>query len=141
MSPNPTPPAAAPAKALVVTLWVVQVLLAVAFGMAGVMKSTMPIADLAQNMGWPGVVPAALVRLIGVAELSGALGMILPAATRIRPALTPIAGLGLVLVMLLAAAFHLSRGEAQLVPINVVLGSLAAFVAWGRLRKAPIAAR
>lgn len=128
-------------KALHVTLWVTQGLLAVAFGMAGVMKTTMPIADLARQMGWPGVLPAGLVRFIGLSELAGAIGLILPAATRIRPSLTALAGLGLALVMVLAALFHISRGEVQALPINLTLGALAAFVAWGRFRKAPIAAR
>jgi hypothetical protein len=128
-------------KALHVSLWIVQVLLAAAFGMAGVMKTTVPIVELARKMVWPGGVPAALVRFIGVSELAAALGLVLPAATRVRPILTPIAAGGLVLVMALAAAFHLSRGEAQMLPINLILGALAAFVAWGRAKKAPISAR
>jgi hypothetical protein len=128
-------------KALHVSLWVVQLLLAAAFGMAGVMKTTVPIAELARKMVWPGVVPAALVRFIGVSELAAALGLVLPAATRVRPILTPVAAGGLVLVMALAGAFHLSRGEAQMLPINLILGGLAAFVAWGRAKKAPISAR
>ena len=89
-------------------------------------------------MGWPGDLPPALVRFIGASELAGALGLVLPSATRIRPLLTPLAAMGLVIVMLLAALFHISRGEWLALPINAVLGGLAAFVAWGRLRKAPI---
>jgi putative oxidoreductase len=71
----------------------------------------------------------------------GALGLVVPSATRIKPWLTPLAGAGLLTVMILASLFHLSRGEANLAPINVVLGALAAFVAWGRWKKAPIAPR
>ncbi len=137
MSPSraPTVPGSI---AINVTLWIAQLLLAVAFGMAGIMKSTQPIPDLAAAMGWPGDLPAVVVRFIGASELGGALGLVLPSATRIRPLLTPLAAIGLVLVMLLAALFHISRGEWSALPINVVLGGLAAFVAWGRLRKAPI---
>ncbi len=124
--------------AIHVTLWIVQLLLAAAFGMAGVMKATQPIADLATALGWPGDLPAGLVRFIGASELAGALGLVLPSATRIRPLLTPLAAIGLVIVMVLAAVFHVSRGEWFALPSNVVLGGLAAFVAWGRLRKAPI---
>lgn len=76
---------------------------------------------------------------------SGALGLVLPAATRIRPRLTPVAALGLVTVMLLAVlfhvVFHVARGEFQMLPVNVVLGGLASFVAWGRFEKVPIAPR
>jgi len=128
-------------KAAHVSLWIVQIVLAAMFGMAGVMKLTTPIAALAQQMGWPGAVPELLVRFIGLSELAGAFGLILPSVTRIRPALTSLAAAGLVVVMLLASVFHIMRGEFQALPINVVLGALAAFVAWGRSRKAPIEAR
>ena len=121
-----------------VSLWLVQLLLAVAFGMAGIMKTTQPIAELAAVMGWPDDLPPLLVRFIGASELAAALGLVMPAATRIRPLLTPLAAMGLVLVMVLASLFHISRGEWSSLPTNVVLGGLAAFVAWGRLRKAPI---
>ncbi|MEW6434368.1 MAG: DoxX family protein [Myxococcota bacterium] len=120
--------------------WTAQVLLATAFGMAGTMKTFTPIEELAQKLPWVTSLPN-LVRFIGVSELAGALGLILPAATRVKPVLTPVAALGLVVVMVLAAGFHILRGEVQAVPINAVLGGLAAFVAWGRLRKAPIAER
>ena len=120
-------------------LWVAQVLLACAFGMAGVMKSTQPVEALVQGgMAWAGQVPPTLVRFIGISELLGAIGLILPAATKIKPSLTPLAALGLLTIMILAMAFHLSRGEIQVTPINIALGGLAAFVAWGRTKKAPI---
>jgi uncharacterized membrane protein YphA (DoxX/SURF4 family) len=128
-------------KGLHIALWVVQAMLAVAFGMAGSMKATKPIADLAQQMVWAGDVPAALVRFIGVSEFAAALGLVLPAATRIQPRLTALAAAGIVLVMVLASLFHLSRGEAGALPVNFVFAGLAAFVAWGRARKAPIAPR
>jgi uncharacterized membrane protein YphA (DoxX/SURF4 family) len=109
--------------------------------MAGLMKLSTPIEQLHQQMSWTLTVPTLLVRFIGASELAGAIGLILPAATRIQPRLTPLAAAGLVLVMILAAAFHISRGELVMLPINIFLGSLAAFVAWGRARKAPIAPR
>jgi len=128
-------------KALHIALWVAQLLLAAAFGFAGVLKSTMPIDELAAKMVWPGAIPPALVRFIGVSELAGALGLVLPAATRIKPVLTPIAAVGLIVVMVLAAGFHVLRGELFALPVNFGFAALAAFVAWGRLRKAPIAGR
>lgn len=132
--------APSPSKAWTIGLWVVQVLVAAMFGMAGFMKTTTPIEVLAANMPWVSSMPG-LVRFIGIAELLGAIGMILPAATRIRPILTPAAGGGLATVMVLAAVFHLTRGEYSGIIANAVLGLLAAFVAWGRLSKAPIAPR
>ncbi len=133
--------AARPRRALRLTLWVAQGLLAAAFAASGLMKLTQPVAVLAAQMPWVASVPAALVRLIGAAELAGALGLVLPSLTRIRPRLTMLAALGLVAVMGLASAFHLSRGEGVMLPVNLVLAALAAFVAWGRSTAAPIAPR
>ena len=89
----------------------------------GAMKATQPIAVLVDTLGWPAAVPAALVRVIGVAELLGGLGLILPAATRVKPMLTPLAGVGLAMVMLLATIFHISRGELGALPLPLVLGA------------------
>ena len=128
-------------RGLRIALWVAQILLAVAFGMSGLMKLTTPVADLAQQMAWVGSVPAGLVRFIGAAELAGAIGLILPALTRIQPRLTALAAVGLIVVMVLASIVHASRGEFGMLPVNLVLGALAAFVAWGRGKAAPIAPR
>jgi len=131
---------ARPSKGLHYGLWVAQVLLFAAFMMAGLMKVTTPIAELAVKMAWVAEMPA-LVRFIGTSELLGAIGVLLPAATRIKPILTPIAAAALVVVMVLAAGFHIYRGEIPQMAPSVILGLLAAFVAWGRFTKAPIAAR
>lgn len=128
----------APSKGWHIALWVLQVILALAFGMAGFMKLTAPIAELAKQMPWTTEVPAGLVRFIGGAELAGALGLIVPMLTRIRPSLTGLAASGLTLVMVLAAGFHLIRGEVTMIAPSLVLGALACLVAWGRAKKAPV---
>ena len=128
-------------KGLRVGLWIVQGLLAVGFAMAGLTKLGQPIAEMAKSIPWVTTVPEALVRFIGISELAGALGLILPSVTRIKPVLTAWAAVGLVAVMVLAAAFHISRGEVQMLPVPIVLGGMAAFVGWGRFGKARIAAR
>ena len=76
---------------------------------------------------------------IGICEFLGGIGLILPAMTRVKPKLTPFAGLGLALVMMLAGVFHIARGEYIFVPVNLVLGGVAAFIAYGRLSVRPIA--
>jgi uncharacterized membrane protein YphA (DoxX/SURF4 family) len=124
-----------------IALWIAQVLVAVLFMMSGVMKTFMPIEELMKNVPWAADVPTALVRFIGASELAGALGVILPAATRIKPMLTPLAAAGITTIMVLACAFHGVRGETAGMITNVVLGLPAAFVAWGRFRKVPIAPR
>lgn len=112
-------------------LWAAAAVLAVLYLMAGGMKATQPIDKLAAQMKWPADLPR-LTRFVGVAEVLGAIGLILPLATGILPWLTPLAALCLVLVQVLAIGFHVMRKEFQIVPANIVLLALAAFVAWGR---------
>jgi uncharacterized membrane protein YphA (DoxX/SURF4 family) len=131
---------AKPARGLSVFLWIAQILLALVFGFAGAMKLATPIAELAKNAAWIKD-SAFLVRFIGISEVAGALGMLLPSLTRIKPKLTSLAAVGIFIIMVLATGFHLMRGEAKFTPLTLALGALAAFVAWGRFRKAPIAAR
>lgn len=124
-----------------IALWIVQVVLAFFFLMVGGTKLTTPASELAQQMGWINDAPTWLPTFIGAAEVLGALGLILPAATRILPILTALAADGLATIMLLAAILHISRGEFGPVPMNVLLLLLAAFVAYGRWKLAPIAPR
>jgi hypothetical protein len=113
-------------------LWLVQALLALVFGYVGATKLAMPFSALATRFPQVSDLPEALIRFIGAAEVLGALGLILPGLTRVRPALTAHAAAGLALVMALAALFHVWRGEFSVVPVPVVLGGLATFVAWSR---------
>lgn len=128
-------------KSLRFTLWLTQLVLALMFGMAGWMKSVMPAVELGMYVPWAPDVPLALVRFIGASEFLGALGLVLPALTRIKPVLTPLAAALLVVVMILAMIFHLVRGEPASIVMPLILGLLAAFVAWGRYYRAPIAPR
>lgn len=112
-------------------LWAAQVVLALLYLMAGYMKAFRPIADLDKMMHWPGQYPR-LTRFVGVSEVLGAIGLILPLATGILPWLTTLAAVCLVVVQVLAFGFHMSRKESQVLPANVVLFLLAAFVVWGR---------
>lgn len=130
-----------PGRVFGIALWIAQLLLAVAFVVTGAMKLFQPMDVLGATMGWPADLPSGVVRFIGLVEVAGGLGVVLPALTRIRPRLTPLAAMGLVTVMALAAAFHLSRGELGEIPPNVILGLLAGFVAWGRGQVAPVAPR
>ena len=133
--------AARPSRALHVTLWLAQLLLATAFFLVGYTHAIAPIDVAIARAPWVASLPVALVRFIGVAELAGALGLLLPAATRIKPTLTPLAAAGLATMMVLAIPFHLVRGEMTEIVINVVLGTLAAFVAFGRTWRVRIPAR
>lgn len=113
-------------------LWIVAGLLAAAFLAAGVMKATQPREKLAHNMGWVDDFDAGTVTTIGILEILAAIGLVLPAIVDVAPVLVPVAATGIVIIMLGAIRTHLRRNESQMVPVNVILLLLAAFVAWGR---------
>jgi uncharacterized membrane protein YphA (DoxX/SURF4 family) len=115
-----------------VVLWVLQILLAAIFAMAGLMKVGRPHEQLREKLPWVEDFSPATVRFIGAVELLGAMALVLPAATGIAPVLTPVAATGLALVMALAALTHRRRGEPGAIAFNAVLLVLAAVVAWGR---------
>jgi uncharacterized membrane protein len=115
-----------------VVLWILQGVLAVAFLVTGFSKALRPKEALAGQMAWVNDFSANAVKLIGVAEILGALGLVLPALTGIAPVLTPIAAVGLMIVMVGAAVTHARRKENQVIIANAVLFVLLAVVAWGR---------
>ncbi len=114
-------------------LWIIQVLLALLFLFAGGMKLVMPIEEMTKQIALPG----SFLRFIGVAELLGGLGLVLPGLLRVRPGLTPLAAAGLVIIMIGATALTLVVGLVASALIPLVVGLLAAFVAYGRWRLAP----
>ncbi|MDQ5852539.1 MAG: DoxX family protein [Chloroflexota bacterium] len=120
-----------------IALWVVQVVLAGMFLMAGVTKA-FQYERARASLPWVKDVPRGMVTFIGLSELLGGLGLLLPALTGILPWLTPLAAAGLALVMLLAIGFHASRREAPAIAFNSVLLVLAAFVAYGRFFVLPL---
>lgn len=128
-------------KAINIVLWIAQGLLAIMFIMAGLMKSTQPVEALIEALPWVEKTPLTLVRFIGISEVLGGFGLLLPSILRIKPELTVKAALGLALVMVLASVFHASRGEFSAIGMNVILLGIALFIAWGRSKKAPIQAK
>ncbi len=114
-------------------LWIVQGLLALLFLFAGGMKLVLPLEALAGPVPLPGP----FLRFIGVAEVLGALGLILPGLLRMRPGLTPLAAAGLVIIMIGATGVTLAGGAVAPALIPLVVGLLSAFVAFGRWRLAP----
>jgi hypothetical protein len=118
-------------------LWVVQVLVALVFLLAGGMKLAMSLAALAQVSP----LPPLFLKFVAVCEILGAFGLILPGLVHIRPGLTPLAAAGLVIIMIGATiASIIQMGVASAV-LPVVVGILAAFVAYGRWRVAPLSAQ
>ncbi len=117
---------------MTVALWIVSILLAVAFLFAGTFKLTQPKEKLAaKGMAYVEDFSQTQVRLIGAAEVLGAIGLIVPQATGVLTWLTPAAAIGLALLMIGAVLTHVRRKEPQVIPANTILFALAAFVAIG----------
>ena len=115
-----------------IALWVVQALLAALFLFAGGMKFVMSVEEMTKQIPLPGW----FLHFIGVCEILGALGLILPWLTRIRPGLTLLAAAGLVIIMIGATVIVLMTDGIAMALIPLVVGILAAFVAYGRWRLA-----
>lgn len=125
-----------------ITLWIFQVLWGLFFSLNGLGKvfwfNSALWNQARQEVPWASAVPQTLLVLVGTCEFLGGIGLILPAMTRVKPRLISFAGFGLMLVMILAAAFHIARGEYAILTVNVVLGGVAAFIAYGRSFVKPI---
>jgi hypothetical protein len=116
-------------------LWTLQVLLALFFGLgSGAPKFFLP----PEMLGLPIPLPQPFVVFIGVAEVLGALGLILPGLTHVRPGLTPLAAAGLVLLTVCAAVYQLAAKQPGNAVFALLIGALAAFLGYGRWRLAPL---
>lgn len=115
-----------------VVLWVLQIVLAVAVLLAGTLKLTRSQEQLEPQMPWVRDFGPDAVRLIGLAEVLGGLGLVLPAALDVAPILTPVAAAGVAVVMVGAVVVHIRRHEGPALPPAIVLLVLALVIAWGR---------
>jgi uncharacterized membrane protein len=122
------------------TAWVLQILLAVYFVATGLIHFVVP-EGLPGPMEWMYDLSTPVHVIAGIAEIAGGLGLVLPAATRIAPRLTPLAAAGLVVIMASAAGWHATRGETQSIAGNVVTAALLIFIIYVRTRVHPIEAR
>ena len=127
-------------KGLNIALWVAQALISLTLIWAGYTKLFQPIEETAKMLPWALDNPG-LLKLTGIVDLLGGVGIVLPAAIRIQPKLTVFAAYGTIALMIAASVFHISRGEASLIGMNVFFLVLASFIAWGRTKKAPILAK
>lgn len=122
-------------RTLNITLWIAQWFLAVGL-VAGAILKFMPIEKISAMMPWTGQLPVAIVRLLGVIDLLGAVGLILPQLLHVKPRLTPWAAVGVIALMISAIIFHVSRDEASVIGVNIFYAVVAAFIAWKRFTDA-----
>lgn len=120
-----------------ILLWIIQVLLALLFLFAGGVKLVLPIEEMTKQMAMPGL----FLRFLGVVEVLGALGLVLPGLFRVKTWLTPLAAAGLTIIMIGATVISLRIGPVGPAMFPLVTGLLAALVAYGRWRLAPLATR
>lgn len=113
-------------------LWITQSLLAASMIWAACMKLLQPIEKLAVLWPWTAQLSPALVRATGIVDIVGAIGLLLPGILDIRPALTRWAAIGVIILMMCAAIFHISRGEVSVIGVNIIFAAMAVFIAWGR---------
>jgi uncharacterized membrane protein YphA (DoxX/SURF4 family) len=123
-----------------ILLWVLQILLAAFFLFSGIQHFVLP-PGLPAQMAWMYDMSPGLHYFSGAAEILAGLGLVLPGLTRIQTRLTPLAALGLVIVMVGAAVWHVTRSEFTNIVSNVIMGGLAGFVAYGRWRLSPLRGR
>ena len=121
-----------------IALWIVQILVGLGFLMAGAMKIMQPKEKLAEQMAWVEDFEPNIIKGIGVLEILGALGVLLPHRLDIIPLLTPLAATGLIILMLGAAFTHIRRKEYPMIGVNTVLGLLAVFVLWQTFNLLPL---
>ena len=119
-------------------LWLAQTLLAASLIWSSFMKLSQPVEKLSSMWPWTAEVSPLLITFTAVVDLFAAVGLTLPSLLRIQPRLTPIAAMGLILLMICASVFHISRGEAAKIGPNIIFALIAVFITWGRFRKVPI---
>ena len=122
-----------------ILLWILQVLLALLFLFAGALKLILPIEEMTKQM--PVHLPGWFLQFIGVCEVLGGIGLILPSLLRIKPWLTPLAAVGLLIILIGAVAIGLMSGTIGPAIFPFIIALLILFVIYGRWRAAPIANR
>ncbi len=124
-------------KVINILLWIAQVLIALTLLWAAYAKLIQPIEETAKMLPWALGNPG-LLKFTGFIDLLGGVGIILPSALKIQPKLAVWAAYGVVLLMIAGSVFHIMRGEASLLGMNIVIILFAIFIAWGRTSKVPI---
>lgn len=124
-------------KIIAIAGWIAQAVLAAGFIWAGLTKLLLPIEKLSAMWPWTGQLPLPLVKLTGVVDLAGGLGLILPSLLRIKPRLTVFTAICIIALMVAASIFHITRGEASLIGVNIFFAVVALFIVWGRWKDVP----
>ena len=119
-------------KSVIIALWVTQIILAVCFIWGAAMKLFLPIEKLSAMWSWAGEISPVLVRTTGVLDLLAGIGIIIPTIFRIYSKIVTLTAIGIIILMFSASIFHICRGEASQIGINIFIAVLAIFVFWGR---------
>jgi len=123
-----------PQKQLQISVRVAQAILAISFIIGAVMKIFMPIDALSGIWPWAGQIHKATVRLTGVIDLLAAVGLLAPVLFKINATILTATAISIIVLMVCASAFHIVRGEASQIGVNIVFMLIAAFIIWGRAK-------
>ena len=118
-------------------LWILQVIFGIYFVSVGIVHFVLP-SGLPDQMNWMYELSDGMHLVAGSLEILGGIGLILPSLTKIQPTLTPVAALGLALVMVAAAIWHAQQGQAENIPQNLIFAGVMTFVSYGRFRLIPV---
>ncbi|PWB23388.1 DoxX family protein [Flavobacterium sp. HTF] len=119
-------------KALQIILWLVQIILFFSFMSGAFLKLFFSIEKLAAMWPWAAQVPVLFVRFTGIVDLLGGIGILIPTLLNVKPKFTRITAVGIIILMVCASIFHICRGEASEIGINIFFAILAGVVFFGR---------
>lgn len=119
-------------KAIRITLWLVQIILALSFIWGGLMKLFQSIEKLSAMWPWTAQVSPVFLKFTAIVDLLAGIGIVVPTLLLVNPKFTRMIAFGVIVLMICASIFHICRGEASQIGINIFFALLAAFVMWGR---------
>lgn len=122
-------------KTLNISLWSTQIILALGFFSGTYLKVFTSIESLSEIFPWAGEIPPAMVRITGIVDFIGGLGLILPLFPKVGNRSAGYAGIGIIALMICASIFHISRGESSDIAPNIIFMIISIFIVWGRLKK------
>jgi len=117
-------------KVILIAVWIAKIILAISFIWGASLKLFLSIEKLSAMWPWTAEVPVAVVKFTGIIDLLGGIGIISPVILSLNPKITQITAFAIIVLMICGSVFHICRGEASQIGINVFFAFLASFIVW-----------